>query len=460
MRLGGLISGADTETLISALMELERTRIYRQENQQVLLEQKQKAWRDVRTLLERIREKLDPLRLPMVFRARKVTVSDDAVVSVTAEPGAAQTSYAIEVIQLAQNHMVASEKMSLDATLTAGSFQIGDDPDHVVEVEDGDTLSTLASKINQLNAGVTAHVVSAGNNEYRLILTSTKSGKDHRIALTPGQGTVLEQIGLADGVDEEGKVIFQYVLSEAQDAKIKLNGAEEFESSSNTFGNILPGISITVKKPSTEAVLVTVDADPNKVVQAVKEWVSAFNAAQDQLKALSAYDTEKKTAGILNGDSLVRSIQFNLRAVLSREAEGTGMVFTMLSQVGIGYGAYGTADYGRIVVDEAKLKDALERDPEAVVRLFNAETGPLAEMNAYLKTLLDSYEGPFKVRDESLTKQINRIKDTIERLEYQLQLREKTLRRQFEQMEQVMARLKTQGSYFMMQLFGGMIQSE
>lgn len=459
MRLGGLISGADTETLISALLELERTRIYRQENQQAELEQKQKAWRDVRNVLQRLQEKLDPLRFPMLFRSRKVTVSDDSVVAVTAEPGAAQTSYSIRVIQLAQNHMVASKTVDQDARLeTAGGFQIGDNPDHVVTVEAGDTLSTLASKINQLNAGVTAHVVSAGNNKYRLVLTSTKSGQAHRIVLTNVEGsTVLQDLGLQD---QQGQ--FVNVISEAQDAVIELNGVEEHKSATNVFSNILPGISITVKKASSEAVSVTVEADPIKVVQAVKDWVSAFNAAQDQLKALSAYDAEKKTAGTLTGDSLVRSIQFKLRDLLSQQVNVDGQPETLrlLSQVGIGYGAYGTADYGKLVVDEAKLKAALERDPEAVARLFNAETGPIGEMNAYLKTLLDSQEGPFKVREESLTRQINRIKETIERLEYQLELREQTLRRQFQQMEEMMARLKSQGNYFMMQLFGGMFQSE
>ncbi|MEW8976772.1 MAG: flagellar filament capping protein FliD [Symbiobacterium sp.] len=458
MRLGGLISGTDTETLISALMELERTRIYRQENQQVELQQKQKAWRDVRSLIQKVQDKLDPLRLPTIFRSRKVTVSDDSVLSVTAEPGAAQTSYTIKVNKLAQSHMVASRAMGLEDTLSAGRFQIGDDPANVIEVEAEDTLSTLAAKINRLNAGVTAHVVSAGNDQYRIVLTSTKSGAAHRIQLSQlDGGATLQDLELV--ADAEGE--FRHTISAAQDAEIELNGdPKPYTSSTNTFSNILPGITITVKKPSSEAVTVTVDMDAGKVVQAVKDWVSALNTLQDQLKTLSAYDSEKKTAGILNGDSLVRSIQFNLRDLLSRKVESLPETLNMLSQVGIGYGAYGSADYGKIVVDETKLKAAIERDPEAVAKLFNAETGPIAEMNAYIKTLLDSQEGPFKVRDESLTKQINRITETIERLEYQLELREQTLRRQFQQMEEVMAKLQSQGNYFMMQLFGGMFQSQ
>ncbi|OTA40973.1 MAG: hypothetical protein A6D92_11330 [Symbiobacterium thermophilum] len=76
MRLGGLISGVDTETLISALLELERVRIYRQEEKQEQLEAKQKAWRDVRSALTNIQSKLDQLRFPTLFRSRKVELSD------------------------------------------------------------------------------------------------------------------------------------------------------------------------------------------------------------------------------------------------------------------------------------------------------------------------------------------------------------------------------------------------
>lgn len=468
MRLSGLISGADTDTLINALLELERVRVYRQESKQVQLEQKQKAWRDVSASLQKVQDKLDPLRFPMVFRTRKVTVSDESVVSVTAEPGAAQASYTLQVVKLAQNHMITTGNKDLYRTADdqlgwAGTFDIGTRSDALktITVEETDTLSSLAAKINAAGSGVLAHVVMVGEDQFRLVLTASESGEANKIQLEnevgqppggiPYETSLLTDIlGLAEGV--------RLTLSEAQDAEIKING-ESHTRSNNTFDNILPGISITAKKPSSEAVSATVDVDSNKMVQTVKDWVSALNAAQDQLKTLSAYDSEKKTAGILNGDSLVRSIQYNLRDVLSTKAEGLPNTLNMLSQVGIAYGAYGTADYGKIVVDEAKLKAAIERDPEAVARLFNAETGPIAKMYGYIGTLLDNVDGPFKVRDESLTKQIDRIKDTVERIEYQLEQRERILRQQFQQMEEAMARLQSQGNYLMMQLLGGTTRS-
>ena len=50
--------------------------------------------------------------------------------------------------------------------------------------------------------------------------------------------------------------------------------------------------------------------------------------------------------------------------------------------------------------------------------------------------------------------QIDRIKDTIERIEMQLEQREKVLRLQFTRMEEAMAKLQSQGNYFAMMLLG------
>ena len=168
---------------------------------------------------------------------------------------------------------------------------------------------------------------------------------------------------------------------------------------------------------------------------------------------------ESKTGAALAGESLVRSIQYYIRQPFATRIEGMPESMNMLSQIGVTTGAYGSADYGKIVVDEQKLKEALQRDPEGVFRLFglNEETrkGFAVQMDEYIKSLLDSQSGAIEVRDKSLSVQIDRIKDTIERIEVQLEQREKVLRAQFTAMEQAMARLQSQGNYFAMMILGG-----
>jgi len=472
MRLGGLISGVDTETLIQAMMELERVRVYRQEEKQEQLEAKQKAWSDVRSVLSNIQSKLDQLRFPTLFRARKVELSDSAVATVTADAGAAQTSYTLQVVKLAQSHMITTGNSDLykaaDEQLGwAGTFDIGTDPNALktISVEATDTLSSLAAKINAADSGVVASVVMVGENQFRLVLTASESGAANAIQLTnevPAGGTSL----LGDILGLTGANRLE--LSAAQDAEIRLNG-QTYTSATNTFDNILPGIKITVRKPTGDDIVsMTVSADPDKVVQVVKDWVSAINSLQDQLKKLSAYDVENKKASPLTGESLVRSIQYYLRQPFSARVEGMPQSMSMLSQIGVASGAYGTADYGKIVVDEQKLKEALQRDPEGIARLFGineeavtnpdgtvtpARKGIAVQMTEYINSLL-STDGAIDTRDKSLAQQIDRIKDTIERIEMQLEQREKVLRLQFTRMEEAMARLQSQGNYFAIMLLG------
>lgn len=484
MRLGGLISGVDTETLISAMMELERTRLYRQEIKQAELEQKQKAWQQVRTALTTIQTKADQLRWSSLFRSRTVELSDPTVATVSAESGAAQTSYTLKVVQLAQSHVVASSQTwaSGEPLNLEGTFYIGSGTDATtfqeVHVEATDTLSSLAAKINALDSGVLAYVTTTEDGTVRLVLTSAKSGASNAINVSlsneslvvetgADEPNILESLGLTPDDWEE--------LSEAQDAIVYLNG-KEYKSSDNTFDNILPGIKITVKKPTGDSVVsMTVSADIDKMVQAVKDWVDAVNSLQDLLKQLSAYDTESNTGAALFGENLVRSIQFGIRKVFSEKIDDLPASMNMLAHIGVSMGAYNTSDFGKIVVDETKLREALQRDPEGVTRLFQYykpaetdETGKVVKpeqkgfaraMYDYIKSLFDIETGAVQLREQSIKKQMGNIKQTIERLEYQLKLREEALRRQFEQLEEAMSALQSQGNYLLMQLYGAMLQS-
>lgn len=469
MRLDGLISGADTEALIKAILDVERVRIYRQEDKQAQLQAKQKAWRDVRSALTTIQSRLGQLRLPTLFRTRKVELSDDSVATVTADAGAAQTSYTLQVVKLAQSHVITTKSADAykgaDEQLGwAGTFQIGTSAGELktISVEESDTLSDLAAKINAANSGVLAHVVMVGEDQFRLVLSASKSGAANQIQLAnevaqPPDGQPYGKELLRDILGLIGDDRLE--ISQAQDAEIVLNG-QHYYSSDNNFNNILPGIKITVKKPSGDDVVsMIVSDDTDKIVQAVKDWVNAVNSLQDLLKKLSAYDVESKTAAALAGESLVRSIQYYIRQPFATRIEGMPESMNMLSQIGVTTGAYGTADYGKIVVDEQKLREALQRDPEGVFRLFGlneeARKGFAVQMDEYIKSLLDSQSGAIEVRDKSLSVQIDRIKDTIERIEMQLEQREKVLRRQFIQMEQAMAQLQSQGNYFAMMILGG-----
>ncbi|MFZ5814021.1 MAG: flagellar filament capping protein FliD [Bacillota bacterium] len=376
LSLGGLISGMNTESMIRQIMELERAKLYSKENQKSQLEARQKAWSDVRSSLSTLRSKLDSLRLPFTFRARTATLTDESVASVTASTGALLTTYSLSVSQLAQAHVVShTDATTQDTANTAlgvtGSFNIGIGTDLAqIDVASTDTLNSLADKINAAKKGVSASVVKvtiSGADKYRLVLTSSETGTDNAIVMQDVTAGTLQNLGFKDGTNA-----YTNVLSAAANAIFTLNSVN-YERSSNTVDDVVPGLTITLKKQGADAnTQFTIGLDADKVLSAVKSWIEAVNSTQDLLNKVSAYDADKKVGGPLSGDNLIRNLQRVIRSSLSNVVAGLPTDMNRLSQIGITTGAYDTADYGKVIIDEAKFKEMLTQDAEGVAKLFGA----------------------------------------------------------------------------------------
>lgn len=368
--VGGLISGADTGTLIKQIMEAERGRLYTRQNEQSQLEAKRKAWNDVRSALSKLSSKVDALRMAYSYRARKVTYSEETIASITAASGAALTNHSLTVSKLAQAHVVtisdaATRADANEALNVAGDLVIGaGTKSATVTINATDTLNSVADKINAAKVDVRADVVRVtigGAEKYRLVLTANSSGTANAIQMS---GTPAEGLGFKDA---GGAWVSE--LSVAQDAEFDLNGVH-FTRSTNVVSDALPGLTITLKKQGSTTATVSLDAD--KVLESVKAWATEVNATQDLLAKLAAYDKDTKEAGVLNGDSLIRNLQRTIRSALSTVVSGMPAGMDRLSQIGVTTGAWGTSDYGKVVVDDAKFKEMLEKNTDGVATLFGA----------------------------------------------------------------------------------------
>ena len=376
LSIGGLISGTNTESLIYKIMEVERTRLYTKEAERSNLQAKQKAWESVRSSISTLRSKLDTLRFPFIFRSRSVTMTDSSVADVTAASGAALTTYSLSVSKLAQAHVVSHTDATTKSTLTDtlgfdGSFNIGlGSATKLVSFTQNDTLSSLADKINAAGAGVNASVVKvtvSNADAYRLVLTSSKTGTANAVVMTDATAGTLQSLGIKDASNN-----YTNVLSTAEDATFKLNGID-YTRSTNTVNDIVSGLSMTLKKQGADATTqFTVGIDADKVLEAVKGWIDAVNSTQDLLKKLSDYNPDTKQAGVLNGEGLIRSLQRQIRSSVSNVVTGLPADLNQMFQVGITTGAYGTDNYGKVVIDEAKFKEKLIEDADGVAKLFGA----------------------------------------------------------------------------------------
>src|SRR5690606_24001766 len=133
----------------------------------------------------------------------------------------------------------------------------GDDSLVTIQPTSG-SLQDIARAINEASeAGVRATVVRVGTDgdgvpQYRLQFTGTRTGKDSTFKIYAGD---------ADAVGDPARRIDAVEVRAAADARIVLwddNPAlrAEFESSSNTFTDVMTGVDVTV------SALTAADGDP------------------------------------------------------------------------------------------------------------------------------------------------------------------------------------------------------
>lgn len=378
LSLGGLISGMNTEDLIQKILYAEGATRRSESMNKIRLEAKQKAWNDIRSSLSTLRSKVDAIRYKGIYNERKVSSTDESVATASAGSGATVTTYNLAVSQLAQMHVVAAEPATQQTSANnalgvAGTILV---KGKEIALTAADTLNSIKDKINgTADIGVTADVVQVNdgvNNYYRLVLTSKKSGTAEAITVADKAGSegTAEALGLknADGS-------WKKELAAAKDAQFTLNGVD-YVRSTNVVSDIVSGLTLTLKKQgpagSSATTTLTVSHDTDKFADAVQAWVDALNASQDLLKEKSKYDDSSKTGAVLNGDSMVRSLQTSLRKTLSMVVPGLPSTMNRLSHVGVSTGAWGSADYGRVILDKEKLKEQLAADPDGVAKLFGA----------------------------------------------------------------------------------------
>lgn len=195
----GLGSGIDTESIINQLLQLERRPIARLQTDQLLLKTKLAAIDQYKSVLGTLKSKVIELNTAAAFNPMKAVSSKPEVASLLATSTSLPGTYNLAVSKLAQAGKISTSAQT-DATSAlglSGTILInGKD----IEVEASDTLTSLAGKINQSGAAVTASIINGGTGNVYLTLTAKDSGEASEIAVSEvGGGTVLSSLGLVTG---------------------------------------------------------------------------------------------------------------------------------------------------------------------------------------------------------------------------------------------------------------------
>jgi len=286
----------------------------------------------------------------------------------------------------------------------------------------------------------------------------------------PGATTIsvggLEAFGIYNGNYNNGSM-----------ARVQING-EWVESDSNIID--FRGVKITLNSttaPDEEETLVSLKRDATEPLNKIKTFIEAYNELIKKLEDMlterknrdeSTYrpltDEEKSLMsekqieeweaiakkGLLRNDSGIQALTNSLRRSLFDQIELAGL---SPSQIGISTGRWDEGLGGQIVLDEAKLRAALEEDPERVMNVFmggadstnQAERGWLWRME---DLMLGYVNGNQYSSLNNLENSIRRANQQMERLQQKMFDEEDRLYKKFAALETAMSKIQQQSDWF------------
>ena len=368
----GLGQGINVQQFVQYALAGQQAQITRLQSQQTTLNSQtaelSKISTDINSLDDAVFALTDPLG---ALSSQAATSSNSSVLGASATSVATAGTHTITVNSLATTGSYYTGALaSSSTTISAGTFniQVGTNTPVAITVDStNNTLSQLASTINNKNAGVTASVVQDANG-YRLALVSNTTG-------TPGDITVS---GNTTGLSFTKGVT-------GTNASLTVDGIP-ISSASNTVGNVINGVTLNLNSasPSTPVTL-NVGPDTTRITNAITNLVTAYNTVINEINSQFTVGSDGSGGGPLEADNSLRDVQSQLLSGISYSITGNNGIVNLAS-IGVNMNNDGT-----LSVDNTALSAALTSNSSAVQNfLQNTSTG----FAQNLSTVLSSVNSP------------------------------------------------------------------
>lgn len=245
MRMTGMVSGMDTESIIQELVAAKRTKVDDVKKKQTKLEWKQDAWKELNTKLKNLQSKyVSNMRFSTAYMKKTTKVSNSSAVSVITGENAVNGVQSLQVKQLAKTAYLTGAKMKSKSTsgesltalsklsdLTGGDSITGSGQIKIQagskEVSMNVTADTTISDVlNQLkNAGLNANFDA---KQQRLFVSAKESGEANDfsiVGLDSNGQAALSALGISAGLNATTKAEYE--------KWIKYVGVDDAETATN-----------------------------------------------------------------------------------------------------------------------------------------------------------------------------------------------------------------------------------
>lgn len=240
MRVTGMMSGLDTESIIQELVAVRQTKVDTLKKEQTKLEWKQDAWKELNNKIKKLYSgTLSDLRYQSSYMKKATKTSNDNLVSVIAKDSAMDSVQSLEINKLAKagyltgaeitdkdgNKVTSGSKLVEKLGIEAGSkFEITSGGKTVeITVDENTTINSLVSKLQSV--GVKANF-DATNQRLFIGASGTGEEKDFTITASNDSGTkALDKLGILV-YDKDVKAAYQKYADLANDPDAKQSAIE------------------------------------------------------------------------------------------------------------------------------------------------------------------------------------------------------------------------------------------
>ena len=216
IRMTGLTSGLDTESIVNALMSAQRTKQTKVENKKQKLEWKQEIWKGLNTKIYGFyKDSLSKMKYSSNYATKKAAVSDSTKLTATAGTNAAAGSYKVEIKSIASAQYVTSAKLGTtkdgktadtktkltDLGMASGTvlnLKVGN-KSSALEIGDSTTIEDFTKFCS--NAGLNA---TFDTKQQRFFISSKNSGSENSFELSAGKYTINGQTAINNLNDAVG----------------------------------------------------------------------------------------------------------------------------------------------------------------------------------------------------------------------------------------------------------------
>lgn len=425
LQIGGIASGMDTESIITQLMSIESAPRARTARQQVTVQARQDALRQIDTKLTNLKLAAGDLRSAAIWTpTQAVSSGNESVLTARQLAGAAPGGYTVNVSSLASADS-RTYAWNGGGSLTVDYKTAGSAQSKTFDLT-GMSLDDAVSTINS-DDGSPVWAVNVGG---KLSLSRRETG-DHA----------------SWGFDASGPAVGALASSrDGSNAAYTVAGdATVYTSHTNVATNGLPGLELTLKSTGTSTVTVSTPAAKSEDVAAkLKAFVTAYNDAVDLVRSKL---TEKRVInpqsdadaklGALYGDDSLDSVMTSMRQAIS----AAGLDALGVSVASTGSGTSPDALAGKLTFNQATFDAAWAAGPSAVKAKLGSSDAPgfAQAFEGVLDPITRAGDGLIDQRVADADSEISYIKDSLASMDLRLQAREDLLRKQFTAMEQALA---------------------